>query len=135
MARRGSSSNDEEEVELNMTPMLDVVFILLIFFIVTAVFVKEPGIDVDRPEVASFEDVKPTIIVAVSDDDEIWINKRLVDARELRPQIVALRADNPKAEAIVQGDARARFEIVYQVMETLQQEGVPVQYVSVDDAG
>ena len=133
MARRGLSSREEEEVELNMTPMLDVVFVLLIFFIVTAVFVKEPGIDVLRPEVNSFKPVKPTIIIAVSDDDEVWINKQLVGLRDIRPAIQALRADNPKADAIVQGDADAHFDIVYEVMETLQEVGVEVQYVSVEE--
>jgi len=134
MARRGLSSRDDDSVELNMTPMLDVVFILLIFFIVTAVFVKEPGIDPTRPEVARFDDVKPTIIIAVSSEDEIWINKRLVEVRELRPTIEALRADNPKADAIVQGDTAARFDVIYQVMETLQNAGVEVQYVSVEQS-
>jgi len=132
MARRSLSSRDDESVELNMTPMLDVVFILLIFFIVTAVFVKEPGIDPERPRVAAFDDVKPTIIIAVSSDDEIWINKRLVELNELRSAVEALRAENPKADAIIQGDTSARFDVVYEVMETLQNVGVEVQYVSVE---
>ena len=72
MARRGSRVQaDEEDVELNMTPMLDVVFILLIFFIVTAVFVKEPGVDVLRPDVSGSEQMKPTLLVAVTSEDEI----------------------------------------------------------------
>jgi biopolymer transport protein ExbD len=131
MARRAFSSRDEEDVELNMTPMLDVVFIMLIFFIVTAVFVKEPGVDVERPLVGSLADVKPTIIVAVNGQDEIWINKRLVTRAELRPTLEALRAENPLAEAIVQGDVHARFEDVYAVMRALQEVGVPSQTVSV----
>ena len=132
MARRSLSVRDDEEIELNMTPMLDVVFILLIFFIVTAVFVKEPGIEVTRPQVASLEDVRPTILVAVSSDDEIWINKRLVDRAELRPALFALRAENPLAEAIIQGDEKARFEIIYEVMQTLQEVGTEYQYISTD---
>ncbi len=131
MARRGFRA-EEEEAELNMTPMLDVVFILLIFFIVTAVFVKEPGIDVSRPEVNSFdENLRETILVAISNEDEVWINRRQVDIRDIRPVIEALRAENPQGGAIVQGDATARFSVVYEVMETLQSTGVPTQYVSV----
>lgn len=134
MARRSLNTRDSDEVELNMTPMLDVVFILLIFFIVTAVFVKEPGIDVTRPEVGSLEDVKPTILVAVSADDEIWIDKHLVPPEELRSALLALKAENPKADAIIQGDTEARFEVVYEVMQTLQEIGIPNQFVSVDPA-
>jgi biopolymer transport protein ExbD len=132
MARRALSNRSEEEVELNMTPMLDVVFIMLIFFIVTAVFVKEPGIDVERPLVSNLDSVKPTIIVAVSSEDETWINKRLVDRSELGPTLEALRAENPLAEAIVQGDTHARFEDVYAVMQALQKAGIEVQTVSVE---
>ena len=133
MARRGLTPRDEEEVELNMTPMLDVVFILLIFFIVTAVFVKEPGIEPERPEIAQLtEDLRPTIIIGVSDEDDIWIDGNLVPPGELRTELQALKAENPKAEAIIEGDTTARFEIVYNVMEALQEVGVPVQYVSAE---
>ncbi len=133
MAMRRRAGAEEEDAELNMTPMLDVVFILLIFFIVTAVFVKEPGIEVDRPEVTSLQDRKPVIIIAVSSEDEVWINKKEVDIRDIRPEIEALRADNPKGEAIIQGDATAKFSVVYEVMETLQQVGIPAQYISVEE--
>ncbi len=138
MARgRSSSAQDEEAAELNMTPMLDVVFILLIFFIVTAVFVKEPGIEVQRPEVVNFEDkLKPTVLVAVSDGDSVWINKREVPVNDVRVELEALRAENPKGELIVQGDGAAKFSTVYSVMEAAQQVGFETQFVSVDeDAG
>ncbi len=131
MARRAGPAEDDEEVELNMTPMLDVVFILLIFFIVTAVFVKEPGVEVTRPEVDIFqEDLRPTILVAVNSEDEVWINKKLVARKDLRTEVQALQAENPKAEAIVQGDDDAKFSIVYEVMEALRDAGVETQYVS-----
>lgn len=138
MARfRSSVTRDDEAEELNMTPMLDVVFILLIFFIVTAVFVKEPGIEVERPEVVTFEDkLKPTVLVAVSDEDSVWINKREVPLGDVRVELEALRAENPKGELIVQGDSEAKFSAVYAVMEAAQQVGFETQFVSVDeDAG
>ena len=121
---------DDEETELNMTPMLDVVFILLIFFIVTAVFVKEPGIDPIRPDVAG-SPVKPVIIVAVSNESEVYVNKRVVDIRDLRPILEELRAENPKGEAIIQGDEKAKFSTVYEIQEILNEIGIPAQYVSV----
>lgn len=132
MARRGMRVRESESVDLNMTPMLDVVFILLIFFIVTAVFVKEPGIEVVRPIAGAATEVKPTILVAVSAEDEIWINKTLVSEQQLRPTLEALRAENPKAEAIVQGDRTARFEVTFQVMEALRDVGITTQHVSAD---
>lgn len=129
MARRGIQ-RDDEEIELNMTPMLDVVFILLIFFIVTSVFVKEPGIDPLRPELTTADRVKPTILVAVSADNEIFIDKREVDLRSLRPALEAMRAENPKAAAIVQGDVNARYSVIHEVMQTLLEVGITDQTVS-----
>jgi biopolymer transport protein ExbD len=127
---RARKQYDEEEIELNMTPMLDVVFILLIFFIVTAVFVKEPGIDPVRPDVDG-DRVKPVVIVAVSSDSKIYVNKREVDIRDLAIELEDLRAENPKGEAIIQGDEKAKFSTIYEVQEILIGVGIPAQYVSV----
>ena len=85
---------DEEEATIDMTPMLDVVFIMLIFFIVTASFVKEAGIDVNRPEAATaVKKDRANILVAISDTGEIWINKRRVDARAVQANIERLHAE------------------------------------------
>lgn len=136
MARRKQAlAGEEEAAELNMTPMLDVVFILLIFFIVTAVFVKEPGIDPSRPDVSNFEDnLRPTVLVAVSSEDAVWINKREVELEDVRIELEALRAENPKGELIVQGDESARYSTVHDVMEAAGQAGFEIQFVSVDEA-
>jgi biopolymer transport protein ExbD len=72
---------EEEEATIDMTPMLDVVFIMLIFFIVTASFVKESGIDVNRPDAATaVKKDRANILIGISDKNEIWINKRRIDA-------------------------------------------------------
>ena len=85
MGHRQYVEEEEEKSEVNLTPMLDVVFIMLIFFIVTASFVKEAGIDVNRPDAATAErKEKGNILVAISADDQIWIDRRLVDPRALR---------------------------------------------------
>lgn len=133
MARRPGPVDEDEDVELNMTPMLDVVFILLIFFIVTAVFVKEPGPDVERPIVDAQEDLKPVILIAITAEDEIWVDKKRIDRDDLKTVVEGMRVENPKGEAIVQGDAGARFEIVFEVMQALQDAGIPRQHVSTDD--
>lgn len=127
MARRQSRVNTEEEdTELNMTPMLDVVFILLIFFIVTAVFVKEPGVDVLRPETQTQERERPTILVAVTTDDEIWVNRQVYQMNQLRNVLEQLRQENPRAEAMIQGDAGAPVGTVLDVQELMQQMEIPV---------
>lgn len=127
MARRASRVNtEEEEVELNMTPMLDVVFILLIFFIVTSVFVKEPGVDVTRPDAVTTDRQRPSILIAVTAPDEVWINRRVYDINGVRGAIEQLIEENPRAEAMIQGDADASSGLVFEVQDILGDMGVPV---------
>lgn len=134
MARRQSRvRQDEEEVELNMTPMLDVVFILLIFFIVTAVFVKEPGVDVLRPETVTQERERPTILVAVTAEDEIYVNRRVYEMNQLRIVIEQLREENPRAEAMIQGDLGAPIGTVLDVQELLMDMEIDVT-ISTEEA-
>lgn len=135
MARRQSRvRKDEEDVELNMTPMLDVVFILLIFFIVTAVFVKEPGITVERPETTTQERERPTMLIAVNAAGEIWINRSIYDINEVRPQIEQLQSENPRAEAMIQGDLGAPAGTVLDIQQLLIEMDIPVT-VSTDEQG
>ncbi|QNL19173.1 biopolymer transporter ExbD [Hyphobacterium sp. CCMP332] len=133
MARRGSRvQKDEEDAELNMTPMLDVVFILLIFFIVTAVFVKEPGVDVIRPEINNLDRQRPTILVAVTSTDEIWINRDVYEITQVRGVLEQLLSENPRAEAMIQGDEGAPIGTVLDVQEMLLQLGVEVTISGVE---
>lgn len=120
MARRSRTKIEEEDIELNMTPMLDVVFILLIFFIVTSVFVKTPGIDPRKPEASTDEDWNPGILIAVNNQNEVWIDKRPYDISEVRPILLGMRDENPKAEAIVIGDQDAEAGTVMQVVDIMQ---------------
>ena len=124
MARRGRTSIPDEDTELNMTPMLDVVFILLIFFIVTSVFVKTPGIEPAQPESSQSADWKPTILVAVNAQNEIWIDKRPYEIGEIRPIIMSIRDESPKAEAIIKADRDAEVGVVMSVQELMQDLGI-----------
>ncbi|MCR9266295.1 MAG: biopolymer transporter ExbD [Alphaproteobacteria bacterium] len=127
MARRVSRVNtDEEEVELNMTPMLDVVFILLIFFIVTSVFIKEPGVDTIRPDAMTEDDLNPSMLIAVTADNEIWVNRRVYEMSELRGVIEQLLQENPKGRAAIQGDEGANIGIILDVQELLMELDVEV---------
>ncbi|ALU45650.1 MULTISPECIES: biopolymer transporter ExbD [Pseudoalteromonas] len=115
---------EEEAEEINMTPMLDVVFIMLIFFIVTASFVKEAGIDVNRPEAATaVKKQRANILVAISDKGEIWINKRQVDIRAVQANIERLKAENPQGSVVIQADKKATTDTLIKVMDASRAAG------------
>lgn len=127
MARRSRAVLEDEEMELNMTPMLDVVFILLIFFIVTSVFVKTPGVDPFKPEAVTATDWDPGILIAVNADNEVWIDKTPYRVNEIRPVVLALRDENPKAKAVITGDKNADVGIVMDVQDLLSALGIEVR--------
>ncbi len=128
MARRVSRvSTGAEEVELNMTPMLDVVFILLIFFIVTSVFIKEPGVTVVRPDAMTEDDENPSMLVAVTANNEIWVNRRVYQMAEMRGVIEQLLQENHKGRAMIQGDEAANIGIILDVQDLLTEMGVDVK--------
>ncbi|TQV88377.1 ExbD/TolR family protein [Aliikangiella coralliicola] len=117
--------DEEEESEINMTPMLDVVFIMLIFFIVTASFVKEAGIEVNRPEAATaVKKERANILVAISDQGEIWINKRRIDVRAVQANIERLHAENPQGTVVIQADQKATTDVLIKVMDAARAAGV-----------
>ncbi len=116
---------DEEEAAIDLTPMLDVVFIMLIFFIVTASFVKEAGIDVNRPEASTAVNKdRANILVAISDSNEIWINKRRVDERAVQANIERLYAENPQGSVVIQADKKATTDTLIKVMDASRAAGV-----------
>jgi len=117
---------EEEENEINLTPMLDVVFIMLIFFIVTASFIKEAGLDVNRPD-APVTETKPedaNILVAITATDEIWIDRRLIDPRAVRANIERLHAENPKGSVVIQANKSSTNKMLVTVMDAARQAGV-----------
>ncbi|HEX6259580.1 MAG TPA: biopolymer transporter ExbD [Woeseiaceae bacterium] len=119
------ATSDEDENEINLTPMLDVVFIMLIFFIVTASFIKEAGIDVNRPDAPTAERVEDAnILIAISANDEIWIDRRLVDPRAVRANIERLHAENPKGSVVIQADKKSTNELLVTVMDASRAAGV-----------
>jgi biopolymer transport protein ExbD len=115
----------DEKEEIDMTPMLDVVFILLIFFIVTASFVKEAGIDVNRPEAATaVKKNRANILVAISDKGDIWINKRKIDIRAVQANIERLKAENPQGTVVIQADKKSTTDTLIKVMDAARAAGV-----------
>jgi biopolymer transport protein ExbD len=121
----GAFGGEEEDNEINLTPMLDVVFIMLIFFIVTASFIKEAGIEVNRPTAFTSEkQPEANILIAISPADEIWIDKKMIDIRAIRPVIERLHSENPKGSIVIQADAESTNEALTAVMEAAKQAGV-----------
>jgi biopolymer transport protein ExbD len=121
-----SMGHDDEGDEINLTPMLDVVFIMLIFFIVTASFIKEAGIDVNRPD-APVTETKPedaNILVVISANDEIWIDRRVIDPRAVRANIERLHAENPKGSVVIQANKKSTNKMLVWVMDSSRSAGV-----------
>nr|WP_321362364.1 biopolymer transporter ExbD [uncultured Hyphomonas sp.] len=118
--KRQAFASGGAEDDVNLTPMLDVVFILLIFFIVTAQFIKEPGVGIIRPEVDNKADAKPlAILIAITDESEIYIDKKLIAPDEVGFTIKQMREDNPRGEIVVQADVDSSAETLVDVMETI----------------
>ena len=123
MRRRRRARTEDEEV--NLTPMLDVVFILLIFFIVTASFVKESGMDINRPDAAmAVRKERGNILVAITPSGQIWIDRRQVDPRSIRPNIERLHAENPQGAVVIQADVDSKNGLLVMVMDAARQAGV-----------
>lgn len=115
----------DEEADINLTPMLDVVFIMLIFFIVTATFIKEAGVDVLRPgALTGIKKPLVSVLVAINSNGDVWIDKRKVSVDSLRPHIERIHAENPKGGLIVQADRDAEAGRLLQVLDIVRQVGV-----------
>jgi biopolymer transport protein ExbD len=133
MARRDSVETSADE-DVNVTPLLDIVFIMLIFFIVTSTFVKEPGVEVTRPDAETATERRlASIIVAISEEDEIWINKERVELDEVRAYVEQLRRENPKGTAVVQADAKAKTRLLVEVVNQIRATGIADVAVSTED--
>ncbi|MGY3914571.1 ExbD/TolR family protein [Aeromonas australiensis] len=123
--RKRYSASSADEAAIDMTPMLDIVFIMLIFFIVTTSFVKEAGVEINRPSANTAETVKKgNIMVAVRENGQVWIDKRMVEVGAVRANIERLRAENPEGAVVIQADIESRSGVVVQVMDQIRMAGV-----------
>ena len=117
--------DDEEAGEIDLTPMLDVVFILLIFFIVTSVFVTEAGIDVSKPEASTVEDTSgDMILIAVGPQGDIWIDRDQIDPRFIRARFELRLADGPNSAVIIQGDESASNEQIMLILKAAREANI-----------
>ena len=120
MRRNKRGGTEDNPSEIDLTPMLDVVFIMLIFFIVTASFIKEAGVEVNRPDAST----SPNILIAVTATNEIWIDKRRVDKRAVRSVVERMHAENPKGAVVIQADKASNTETVTAVIDASRSAGV-----------
>ena len=133
MARSRLRSTDEAAVDL--TPMLDVVFIMLIFFIVTASFVKEAGVDVNRPNAETAEQQnRGNIMIAIRPNGEVWVDRRPVDVRALRANVERLRAENPEGTVVILADKESQTGLLVEVMDQVRLAGVTNVAIAADEA-
>ncbi|KIF52937.1 ExbD/TolR family protein [Vibrio owensii] len=123
--KRRYSNDSSEEAAIDMTPMLDIVFIMLIFFIVTTSFVKEAGLEVNRPTASSAQTVKKgNIMVAIGAAGDVWVDKRRIEVDAVRANIERLRAESPDGAVVIQADTEANAGVVVKVMDQIKMAGV-----------
>jgi biopolymer transport protein ExbD len=122
---RRRRSREQEDSAIDLTPMLDVVFIMLIFFIVTATFVKESGVEFARPVAASAEERDTsTLFVGIDAQQRIWIDRRQVELAAVRPLVEKLRAEHPQGGAVIQADASVDTGLLIKVLDRIRLAGI-----------
>jgi biopolymer transport protein ExbD len=122
---RRKNRKQVEDSALDLTPMMDIVFIMLIFFIVTTSFVKETGVDINRPNAETAErDEKGKILVAITQNNEIWIDKRRIDLKAVRANIERLKIEYPEGSVIIQADKESRSGLLVETMDQIRLAGV-----------
>lgn len=123
--RKKRLSQGNEDTGVDLTPMLDVVFIMLIFFIVTTSFVKESGVEFNRPSAATAQKKdKASIFVGINANNEVMIEKRVIDVRSVRANIERLHAESPEGAIVVQADESANTGTLVKVVDQIRAAGV-----------
>ncbi|SRR5690554_721910 len=119
MSRLMRHKTEDDGMSIDLTPMLDVVFIMLIFFIVTASFVKEVGIQMAQQEPSANEEQSESknIVLRVTGDNQIWLEGRRIDVRSVRANVERMHAENPKAAVIIQAAPKASNNTLIQISD------------------
>ena len=134
MAKRGVAARaNQDGGEIDLTPMLDVVFIMLIFFIVTAVFIKEPGVDVTRPTTDKRAQVKnQNVLIAIDAKNAIWIDRKKIDERAVKAVVERIHADNPLGAVVIQADGESNAATYALVWDAAKEAGVVDIHLATD---
>ncbi|WP_376695892.1 ExbD/TolR family protein [Wenzhouxiangella sp. EGI_FJ10305] len=133
MARRHAT---KDEPEINITPMLDIVFIMLIFFIVTTSFIRETGVEVNKPTALTAEPrPQGNVLIAIRENDDIWMNKQEIELHEVRSEVERAKAENPESAVVLIADRGARTGMLVEVMDQVQAAGINRISVSAEPEG
>ena len=131
--RRDRRLEIDEDEGMNITPLIDIVFIMLIFFIVTASFVKEAGMEINRPKAkTAVVQQHASVLVAITADGMVWIDNAPVDVRSIPAHVSRLLAENPQGSVVIQADRESRNDTLVQVMDQIRQAGVEKIALSAD---
>ena len=133
MRNRTGKSQDQGQT-IDLTPMLDVVFIMLIFFIVTATFIKLPGVEVNKMDTVTEDSYKKVqILVAVSENNEFWIDKKRIEPSALKINLTRMFNKNPQGGMVIQADNESNIESVAKVADIARDIGISPVAISVEN--
>ena len=125
MATRDHLKSEAGPTTMNITPLIDMVFILLIFFAVNASFVKEAGVEIERPSAKSaVTQQQANIMIAVTENGEVWIDQQRVDPRSVRGHVERLHAENPEGSVVILADDDSQTGLVIEVLDQSRLAGV-----------
>lgn len=123
--RRSYTESEYQPIHLNVIPLIDVMFFLVLFFVATSSFIRETGVDVNRPAAKSAQlQEKGNIIVSVTKNGEIWIDRRKVDIRALRANVERMYAENPGSAVIIAADEEAQTGLLVAALDEARLAGV-----------
>ncbi|MFC3152871.1 ExbD/TolR family protein [Litoribrevibacter euphylliae] len=135
MRSRVNLTLDQNDSDIDMTPMLDIVFIMLIFFIVSTTFVKESGVEINRPSASTAEEQESTgIRVAVTAEGLVWLDGQQTDIRMVRPKLERMKVEQPDLAVLLQADEDAKTGVLIKVMDQIKLAGIDQMAVSADKA-
>ncbi len=133
MARKHART---EDAEINITPMLDIVFIMLIFFIVTTSFTKETGAVIRKPLASQAVSLRNgTILIGIKSNDDIFMNKRQIELREVRSMVERAKAENPEGSVVIVADKDSRIGTITQIMDQVKMAGIQGIAISAENPG
>jgi biopolymer transport protein ExbD len=116
---------DDKQVEINMSPMVDMTFLLLIFFLVTTTFVKESGVDVNRPIASTAKaEENPNMIIGVTKDGMIYIENQIIDIRSVRSRMERFRSESPDGNVVITADKDSLFGVAIEVLDQVRMAGI-----------
>ncbi len=125
MATKDHLKSEAGPTAMNITPLIDMVFILLIFFAVNASFIKEAGVEIERPSARTAQtQQQANIMIAVTENDEVWIDRQRVDPRSVRGHVERLHAENPEGAVVILADDKSKTGLVIEVLDQTRLAGV-----------